>query len=67
MFGEIDLLGAFMPTVVAWFVIALLVFVIADSVLARVGLYRLFWHAPLARFALFVCLFCGGRLIASIL
>jgi Protein of unknown function (DUF1656) len=67
MFGEIDLLGAFMPTVVAWFVIAVVVFVVADSVLAKFGFYRLFWHPPLTRFALFVCLFCGGRLIAGIL
>jgi hypothetical protein len=29
------------------------------------GLYRLFWHAPLARFALFVCLFCGGALTTT--
>jgi hypothetical protein len=25
----------------------------------------LFWHVPLARFALFICLFCGGGLIVS--
>jgi len=31
----------------------------------RGGLYRLFWHAPLARFSLFVCLFCGGALAVS--
>jgi len=29
------------------------------------GFYRLFWHAPLARFALFVCLFCGGALAVA--
>jgi hypothetical protein len=34
-------------------------------VLTRAGIYRLFWHEPLARFALFVCLFCGGGLVAS--
>ena len=67
MFGEIDLLGAYMPVVAAWFVIALVVFVIADSILAGAGFYKLFWHAPLARFALFICLFCIGGLIARIL
>ena len=65
MLGETDFLGAFMPTAVAWFVAALVIFVIVDAVLARVGFYRLFWHAPLARFALFVCLFCAGGLIAG--
>jgi hypothetical protein len=33
--------------------------------LAWRGFYRLFWHAPLARFALFVCLFCGGALAVA--
>lgn len=66
MFGEIDFLGAFMPIVVAWFVAALVIFVITESLLTRVGFYRLFWHAPLVRFALFVCLFCAGGLIATI-
>jgi hypothetical protein len=66
MFGEIDLLGAFVPTIAAWLVIALIIFVIADSLLTRGGFYRLFWHPPLVRFAMFVCLFCAGGLIASI-
>ena len=65
MLGETDFLGAFMPTAVAWFVVALMIFVVVDALLASVGFYRLFWHAPLARFALFVCLFCAGGLIAG--
>jgi protein AaeX len=66
MLGEFDLLGAFMPNVVVWFVTALAIFVITDSLLTRAGFYRLFWHGPLVRFALFVCLFCAGCLIATI-
>ena len=66
MLGEIDLLGAFVPTIAAWLAIALIIFVIGDSLLTRTGFYGLFWHAPLVRFALFVCLFCAGGLIASI-
>ncbi len=54
-----------MPTIAAWFVLALAVFVPADAMLAWGGFYRLFWHAPLARFALFVCLFCGGALVVT--
>jgi uncharacterized protein DUF1656 len=60
MFGEMDLLGAFMPRAVAWFIIALLIFVLADWYLAKVHFYKYFWHPPLVRFALFVCLFCAG-------
>jgi TRAP-type C4-dicarboxylate transport system permease small subunit len=63
MQSQFDLLGAFVPMIAAWFVLALAVFVPADAVLTRCGFFRLFWHAPLARFALFVCLFCGSALV----
>jgi hypothetical protein len=33
--------------------------------LTRRCVYRPFWHAPLAHFALFVCLFCGGALAVA--
>ncbi len=62
MQSQFDLLGAFVPMIAAWFVLALAVFVPADALLTLGGFYRLFWHAPLARFALFLCLFCGGAL-----
>jgi hypothetical protein len=65
MLGEIDFLGAFVPSIAAWLVIALIIFVIADSLLTKAGIYKLFWHAPLVRFALFICLFCAGGLLAD--
>ena len=65
MQSQFDLLGAFVPTIAAWFVLALAVFVPADALLTSRGFYRLSWHAPLARFALFVCLFCGGALVVT--
>jgi len=65
MQSQFDLLGAFAPTIAAWFVLSLAVFVPLDALLTRSGFYRLFWHAPLVRFALFVCLFCGGALALS--
>jgi hypothetical protein len=58
-------MGAFVPTIAAWLVLSLAVFVPVDALLTRRGLYRLFWHAPLARFALFVCLFCGSALVVT--
>jgi uncharacterized protein DUF1656 len=60
---QFNLLGAFVPMIAAWFVLSLAVFVPVDALLTRRGFYRLFWHAPLARFALFVCLFCGSALV----
>ena len=65
MLSEFDLLGAFVPTIAAWFVLSLAIFVAVDALLTRGGFYRLFWHAPLARFALFVCFFCGSALVVS--
>ena len=65
MHSQFDLLGAFVPTIAAWFVLSLAVFAPVDALLARRGFYRLFWHAPLARFALFVCLFCGTALAVT--
>ena len=63
MQSQFDLLGAFVPTIAAWFVLALAVFIPTNALLTWLGFYRLLWHAPLARFALFVCLFCGGALV----
>jgi hypothetical protein len=65
MQSQFDLLGAFVPTIAAWFVLSLAMFVAVDALLTWCGFYRLFWHAPLARFALFVCLFCGGGLVLT--
>ena len=65
MQSQFDLLGAFVPTIAAWFVCSLAVFALVDALLTRRGFYRLFWHAPLARFALFVCLFCGSALVVT--
>jgi uncharacterized membrane protein YqaE (UPF0057 family) len=53
------------PQIAGWLLLSLAVFVPVDAVLTRRGFYRLFWHAPLARFALFVCLFCGSALVVA--
>jgi hypothetical protein len=63
MQSQFDLLGAFVPSIAAWFVLSLAIFVPVDALLTRRGFYRLFSHGPLARFALFVGLFCGSALV----
>jgi uncharacterized protein DUF1656 len=65
MRSDFDLLGAYVPTLALWFVLALAIFVPVDALLTWRGFYRRFWHEPLARFALFVCLFCGGALVMT--
>ena len=66
MFSEVDVLGAFVPILVVWLALALVIFVIADALLTKVGFFRFFWHAPLARFALFVAFFCGVGLVLGV-
>jgi len=65
MFGEIDLLGVFVPRTVTWLVTALLIFATADWFLSKTRFYQYFWHPPLVRLALFVCLFCAGGWLVS--
>jgi protein AaeX len=66
MHFDLDLVGAFVPGIALWLLAGLLVFLGLDALLTRWGFYRLFWHPPLARFALFGCLFSGlGLLLAS--
>ena len=59
MLSEVDVLGAFVPFLLVWLAPVLVVFAIADALLTKAGFFRLFWHAPLARFALFVAFFCA--------
>ena len=65
MLTEIDLLGAFAPAIAAWFVGALVAFVLADALLTKLGFFRFFWHAALARLAWFVIFFCTVGLALS--
>jgi len=65
MRSDPDIVGAYVPTLALWFVISLAIFVAVDALLTRRGFYRSFWHEPLARFAFFVCLFCGGALVMT--
>ena len=58
MFTEVDLLGAFMPILVVQFVGSLVIFIMTNALLTKAGFFRLFWHAPLARFSLLAVIFC---------
>jgi hypothetical protein len=65
MFAEVDVLGAFVPGIAVWLFGSLVIFIILDILLTRVGVYRLFWHPALARVSLFVCWFCAGGLASA--
>jgi len=57
MLRELSVFGAFAPSYLFYFLASILLFVILDRVATRLGLFRLFWHPPLARLGLFLCLF----------
>jgi hypothetical protein len=60
---EIALGDALVPGLLILFVVALLVLWLFDSMAGRLGLYRLVWHPPLFRLAVFVCVFGAFALL----
>ena len=48
---------ALVPGLLVLFLLALLLLWLLDAVAGRFGLYRLVWHPPLFRLAVFVCVF----------
>lgn len=60
---EVDLFGFFAPVLLLVLVASVVVFIVLDLLLARIGAYRFAWHPGLFRVALFACLFCGAALI----
>ena len=57
MLREIGLFGAGVPSPLLYFLAVVPLFLAVDQLAKRLGLYRLVWHPPLVRLALFVCLF----------
>jgi hypothetical protein len=62
---EISLFGAGVPSLLLYFVAAVVLFLLLDQVAKSLGFYRLVWHPPLVRLALFVCLFSSLVLFTS--
>ena len=59
MIAEIDILGVFVPALLAWVVLALMLAALVRRGLRGAGLYRHVWHAPLFDAALFLILLGG--------
>ena len=57
MLRELALFGALAPSLLLYFLAAMLLFVIVDRLVTSLGVYRFLWHPPLARFGLFLCVF----------
>jgi protein AaeX len=57
---EINLFGGLAPSLLLYFLSAIGIFLLLDrGVVSPLGFYRLVWHPPLVRLALFVCLFAA--------
>lgn len=61
--GEIDLFSLLVPGLLPILAGCVLLFVVLDLVLARLGCYRYTWHPSLFRVALFAALFSGASLL----
>ena len=59
MLREVDLFGGLVPSLLLYFLAAVPLFLALDRLAAPLGFYRLVWHPPLVRLAMFVCLFAG--------
>jgi protein AaeX len=60
---EIAIGDVFIPGLLVWFLIALVLLLLIDRVIGRFGLYRYVWHPSLFRLALIVCIFGGMALL----
>jgi len=64
MLREVSVFGALVPSLLLYFLAAVPLFLALDKVATPLGFYRLTWHPPLVRLALFVSLLSGLVLLA---
>jgi len=57
MLREVPAFGALMPSLLPYFLAAVVIFVLIDQLLIRLSVYQLVWNPSLARFGLFNLLF----------
>jgi len=60
---EINIFGFYAPVLLLVLAASVVLFVMLDLLLARIGTYRFTWHPGLFRVALFLTVFCGAALI----
>jgi Protein of unknown function (DUF1656) len=65
MIGEIDIYGVFVPILLVWGAIALLLTAVLRRGLVRLGFYRLVWHRPLVDLSLLVIIMAGVATVLS--
>lgn len=56
MRSEIDILGLYIPGLLVCAIVASVLWFLIDALMLRVAGWRIFWHPPLARLALYFVL-----------
>lgn len=56
---DVAFLDAYIPAIVLLFILGAAITWVLDSVLARIGLYRVVWHPSLFRVSLLVVVCCA--------
>jgi hypothetical protein len=64
MIGEVNVDGVFVPILLVWGVIALVLTAALRRVLASIGFYRLVWHRPLVDLSLLVIILAAVVAVA---
>lgn len=64
MTGEFDILGVYVPSILVWLLLALVLGSLVRRGFTRAGLYRHIWHPPLFDAAIFLLLL-GGIVAAT--
>ena len=59
MLREIALFDTLVPSLLLYFLGAVPAFAVLDALAARMGIYRLLWHPPLARLGVFIGIFAA--------
>jgi protein AaeX len=59
MLREIALFDTLVPSLLLYFLGAVLAFAVLDTLATRMGIYRLLWHPPLARLGAFIGIFAA--------
>ena len=63
MTGEIDIYGLFVPEILVYAAVALVLQEVVCRVLVKLGAHRLVWHPPLVAVSIFVI--CLGGIVAA--
>jgi hypothetical protein len=63
MLRETAFFSILVPALLPLFLGCIVLFLLVDKVLTRLGLYRQVWHPALFRASLFVCIFGGVGLL----